>query len=114
MCVFARQALWYGMQCSCVLGDLYYLLASCFCCLACCCMVMVVLTSANVCCSLCHCEQIKAVNPDHSVVFKQYGGQQTYTVPFSAKRAADLHPGMVMIVTLVTLSNGDMFATDWG
>lgn len=58
--------------------------------------------------------EIKAVNPDNSVVFKQYGGEQTYTVPFSAKRAADIQPGMVMIATLVTLSNGDIFATDWG
>jgi hypothetical protein len=58
--------------------------------------------------------QIKAVNPDNSVVFKQYGGEQTYSVPFSAKRAADILPGMVMIVTIVTLSNGDVFATDWG
>jgi hypothetical protein len=58
--------------------------------------------------------QIKAVNPDNSVVLKQYDGEQTYTVPFSAKRAADIQPGMVMIATLVTLSNGDIFATDWG
>lgn len=58
--------------------------------------------------------QIKAVNPDNSVVFKQYGGEQTYSVPFSAKRAADILPGMVMIATLVKLSNGDMYATDWG
>ncbi|KAF6255483.1 hypothetical protein COO60DRAFT_1535092 [Scenedesmus sp. NREL 46B-D3] len=57
---------------------------------------------------------IKAVNPDNSVVFKQYGGEQTYSVPFSAKRAADILPGMVMIATLVKLSNGDMYATDWG
>jgi hypothetical protein len=48
------------------------------------------------------------------VVFKQYDGEETYTVPFSAKRAADIQPGMVMIVTLVKLSNGDLYATDWG
>lgn len=57
---------------------------------------------------------MKAVNADHSVVFKQLGGDETYTIPFSAKRAPDFRPGMVMIATFVTLSNGDMFATDWG
>eukprot|EP00879_Flechtneria_rotunda_P001274 GHRR01001422.1.p1 GENE.GHRR01001422.1~~GHRR01001422.1.p1 ORF type:complete len:307 (+),score=90.27 GHRR01001422.1:1674-2594(+) len=58
--------------------------------------------------------KVLSVNRDNSVVFKQLDTDKQFTIPFSAKRAADLLPGMVMIATLVTLSDGTMFATDWG
>ncbi|KAF8059999.1 hypothetical protein HT031_004937 [Scenedesmus sp. PABB004] len=58
--------------------------------------------------------QVTSVNADHSVTLTPHGGGASHTVPFSAKRAADLLPGQVIIVTLVHLSDGSVFATDWG
>ena len=54
------------------------------------------------------------MNPDSSITFREYKGDQQYTIQFSEKRAADFLPGMVMIATFVTLSDGTQFATDWG
>jgi hypothetical protein len=54
------------------------------------------------------------VRPDSKVVFHEFKGSRKFTVPFSAKRAADFIPGMVMSATLVRLSNGYTFATEWG
>lgn len=58
--------------------------------------------------------QVVSVNPDSSVTFRQYKGHSKYTIPFSEKRAADFIPGMIMIATFVTLSDGTQFVTDWG
>jgi hypothetical protein len=59
--------------------------------------------------------QIKAVNADSSVTFAPYkAAGEAITIPFHHKRAADILPGMVMIVTMVHLSDGSNYATDWG
>lgn len=62
-----------------------------------------------------HRLQVTAVRPDNTVVFRAADGSGTqHEVPFSAKRAADVRPGMVMALTFVTLSDGTKYATDWG
>lgn len=58
--------------------------------------------------------QVISVNPDSSITFRQYQGTQEYTIPFSEKRAGDFLPGMLMIATFVTLSDGTQYVTDWG
>lgn len=59
--------------------------------------------------------EIKAVNADSSVTFAPYkAAGEAITIPFHHKRAADILPGMVMIVTMVHLSDGSNYATDWG
>jgi hypothetical protein len=54
------------------------------------------------------------VLPDHRIVFQEWRGTKHFTVQFSAKRAADFVPGMVMCASFVTLSDGRSFITDWG
>jgi len=54
------------------------------------------------------------VRPDHQIVFKEWKGSQEFVVQYSAKRAADFLPGMLMCATFVTLSNKRSFVTDCG
>lgn len=54
------------------------------------------------------------MHPDSTITFRQYQGDQQYTIQFSKKRAADFLPGMVIMATFVELSDGTLYATDWG
>eukprot|EP00775_Hariotina_reticulata_P007001 gene7001-7215_t len=57
---------------------------------------------------------VQAVKTDSTVVFKQKGGSKRFNVKLSSKRAADLLPGMLVMATIVELSDGSVFMTDWG
>jgi hypothetical protein len=54
------------------------------------------------------------VRTDSTVVFKEQGGSKRFAVKFSSKRAADVLPGMLVMATIVELSDGNLFMTDWG
>lgn len=58
--------------------------------------------------------QVERVRPDHQIDFREWQGSQRYTVQFSAYRAADFLPGMVLSATIVTLSDGTCFMADIG
>lgn len=63
----------------------------------------------------CCCDvQVMGARPDSKICFKEWRGSKQFTVQFSAKRAADFLPGMVMCATFVTLSDNTHFITDWG
>lgn len=53
------------------------------------------------------------MQPDHKIGFQEWQGSQHFTVQFTACRAADFIPGMVLSATVVTLSDGTSFMTDW-
>eukprot|EP00775_Hariotina_reticulata_P006977 gene6977-7191_t len=58
--------------------------------------------------------EVQAVKTDSTVVLKQKGGSKRFNVKLSSKRAADLLPGMLVMATIVELSDGSVFMTGWG
>lgn len=64
----------------------------------------------------CVAQVVSVEEADHTVVLQELFSDTSrqVAVPFTAKRAADFRPGMAMGCTLVTLSDGSCFITDWG